>query len=94
MSVYGLEKVGRCFGQGGGAVQALAEVTLSIEQGELVAITGPSGSGKSCLSRERQVPVDEPVPDEEEKVDNHGEAHPLADARPNGWRFHGHLAEA
>lgn len=41
--------VGRCFGRGPRAVQALTDVCFSVEAGELVALTGPSGSGKSSL---------------------------------------------
>ena len=46
-----LDLVGVCksFGAGAGAVQALREVTMSVTAGELVAVMGPSGSGKSSL---------------------------------------------
>ena len=44
-----LEGISRSFPGGDAPVTVLSDVTLSIEQGEMVAIMGPSGSGKSTL---------------------------------------------
>ena len=45
--VLQLTEVGHHYGTAGTAVQALTEVTLSIDRGELVSIVGPSGGGKT-----------------------------------------------
>ena len=39
------------FGRGGGAVQAVTDVSLSVRQGETFGLVGESGCGKSTLSR-------------------------------------------
>jgi NitT/TauT family transport system ATP-binding protein len=43
------EKVSVRFGRGDKQVQALAETSLSIHEGDFVALVGPSGCGKSTL---------------------------------------------
>ncbi len=44
-----LDHVGRVFGSGAAQVDALTDVDLRLDQGELALIIGPSGSGKTTL---------------------------------------------
>ena len=44
-----LNNISKTFGQGEAEVQALKNVSFSIDKGDYVAIHGPSGSGKSTL---------------------------------------------
>jgi putative ABC transport system ATP-binding protein len=49
MSLLELRNISRSYGEGSVSVNALHDVSLSVDQGEMVAVMGPSGSGKSSL---------------------------------------------
>ncbi len=51
MSVVEANDLGKTFGTGPEAVNALSGIDLSVEDGEFVSLIGPSGCGKSTLLR-------------------------------------------
>jgi putative ABC transport system ATP-binding protein len=49
MNIIKLKNVNLKYGSGSNSVDALKNINLSIDKGQVVAITGASGSGKSTL---------------------------------------------
>jgi putative ABC transport system ATP-binding protein len=49
MSMLELRDISKSYGQGEAEVDALRDVSLTADQGAMVAVMGPSGSGKSTL---------------------------------------------
>jgi putative ABC transport system ATP-binding protein len=49
MNILELRQVSKVYGQGAAEVHALDGVTLSVDEGAMLAVMGPSGSGKSTL---------------------------------------------
>ena len=49
MAILSLQSIGKVYRKGESEVVALAEVNLSVDEGEFLAIVGPSGSDKTTL---------------------------------------------
>ena len=49
MEILRVEQVSKVYGRGETQVNALDNVSFTVNKGEFVAIVGPSGSGKSTL---------------------------------------------
>ena len=49
MKIVEIKDIVKVYGKGENAVQALQNISFSIEQGEFASLVGTSGSGKSTL---------------------------------------------
>lgn len=49
MKILKIEKISKIYGKGDAEVIALNDISFEVEEGEFIAITGPSGGGKSTL---------------------------------------------
>ena len=49
MEILRCENISKVYGSGAARVEALSDISFSVEKGEFVSIVGPSGSGKSTL---------------------------------------------
>ena len=47
MNMLELRRVSKVYGQGAAEVHALDRVTLSVREGAMIAVMGPSGSGRA-----------------------------------------------
>ena len=52
MSRLELRRVSKVYGQGTAGVHALADASLPVDAGSMVAVMGPSGSGKRASHRD------------------------------------------
>ena len=52
-----LKNISKVYGKGDVATTVLHEINLEIEEGEFIAIMGPSGSGKSSVVKAGLIPA-------------------------------------
>lgn len=49
MDILNVSGVSKCYGKGKASVQALKNISFTVEKGKFIGIMGASGSGKSTL---------------------------------------------